>query len=62
MEKAIARGDIAWHALPFSWQTEMMDESMISGSIGLSQTLDQAFWPHHNRRQDDRRARATRAA
>ena len=43
MEKAIAMGDIAWHALPFSWQTEMLDESMISGSIGLSKTLDQRF-------------------
>jgi Domain of unknown function (DUF5054) len=43
MEKAIAMGDIAWHALPFSWQTEMLDESMISGGIGLSKTLDQRF-------------------
>ena len=43
MEKAIAMGDIAWHALPFSWQTEMMDGSMISGGIGLSQTLDRRF-------------------
>src|SRR5215469_2532209 len=25
MEQAISDGDIAWHALPFSWQTEMMD-------------------------------------
>jgi hypothetical protein len=43
MEKAIAQGDIAWHALPFSWQTEMMDPSMIAGAIGLSQTLDRRF-------------------
>jgi hypothetical protein len=43
MEKAISDGDIAWHALPFSWQTELMDPSMISGSIGLSQTLDRRF-------------------
>ncbi|MGD0157873.1 MAG: DUF5054 domain-containing protein [Terracidiphilus sp.] len=43
MEKAISAGDIAWHALPFSWQTELMDGSMISGSIGLSQTLDRRF-------------------
>jgi len=27
MEQAIARGDIAWHALPFTWQTEMMSQS-----------------------------------
>jgi hypothetical protein len=43
MEQAISRGDIAWHALPFSWQTELMDESMISGSIALSKTLDRRF-------------------
>src|SRR5215471_12424778 len=43
MEKAISEGDIAWHALPFSWQTELLDASMISGSIGLSQTLDKRF-------------------
>ena len=43
MEKAIAAGDIAWHALPFTWQTELMDASMISGGIGLSQSLDRRF-------------------
>jgi len=43
MEKAIAAGDIAWHALPFTWQTELMDGSMISGGIGLSRTLDRRF-------------------
>jgi hypothetical protein len=43
MEQAIVRGDIAWHALPFNWQTELMDPSMIAGSIGLSQSLDRRF-------------------
>ncbi len=43
MERAIADGDIAWHALPFNWQTEMMDRSMISASIALSQSLDRRF-------------------
>ncbi len=43
MEQAISAGDIAWHAIPFNWQTELMDPSMISGSIGLSQTLDRRF-------------------
>jgi hypothetical protein len=43
MEKAIGDGDIAWHALPFSWQTELMDASMIQGGIGLSKALDQRF-------------------
>ncbi|MGB7133659.1 MAG: DUF5054 domain-containing protein, partial [Acidobacteriaceae bacterium] len=43
MEKAIADGDIAWHAIPFNWQTEMMDRSMIAASIGLSHSLDARF-------------------
>ena len=43
MEEAIARGDIAWHALPFTWQTEMLDPSMIEGSLALSKTLDRRF-------------------
>src|SRR5246127_2068166 len=43
MEKAIAEGDMAWHALPFTFQSEMLDASMIAGSIGLSQTLDRRF-------------------
>ncbi|HEX4486721.1 MAG TPA: DUF5054 domain-containing protein [Terriglobales bacterium] len=43
MEKAIGMGDIAWHAIPFSWQTELLDRSMIAGSIGLSHTLDKRF-------------------
>lgn len=43
METSISAGDIAWHALPFSWQTELMDASMIAGGIGLSQTLDRRF-------------------
>jgi hypothetical protein len=43
MEKAISDGDIAWHALPFSWQTELMDQSLISGGIALSRSLDKRF-------------------
>ncbi|MGA3033949.1 MAG: DUF5054 domain-containing protein [Terracidiphilus sp.] len=43
MEEAIARGDIAWHALPFTWQTEMMSQSMIEGSLGLARSLDKRF-------------------
>lgn len=42
-EQAIADGDIAWHALPFNWQTEMMDESLITGSLALSRALDERF-------------------
>ena len=43
MEEAIARGDIAWHALPFTWQTEMLDPSMIEGSLAISRSLDRRF-------------------
>jgi hypothetical protein len=43
MEQAIAAGDIAWHALPFSWQTEMLDRSSIQGCLGFSKTLDARF-------------------
>jgi hypothetical protein len=43
MEQAIVKGDFAWHALPFTWQTEMLDQSMIRGSIALSQALDRRF-------------------
>jgi hypothetical protein len=43
MEKAIAAGDIAWHALPFSWQTELMDRSLITGALGFSKSLDRRF-------------------
>jgi hypothetical protein len=43
MEQAIARGDIAWHALPFTWQTEMLSQSTIEGSLSLSQSLDRRF-------------------
>ena len=43
MEQAIAAGDICWHALPFSWQTEMLVPSMIVGALGLSSALDARF-------------------
>ncbi len=43
MEQAIAGGDIAWHALPFTWQTELMDPSLIAGGMGFSQSLDRRF-------------------
>ena len=43
VEQAVEAGDLAWHALPFSWQTEMLDRSMIVGALGLSQSLDRRF-------------------
>jgi hypothetical protein len=43
MEEALTRGDLAWHALPFTWQTELLDKSAIEGAIGFSRSLDQRF-------------------
>jgi hypothetical protein len=43
MEQAIVAGDIAWHALPFTWQTELLNGSAIAGAIGFSKSLDQRF-------------------
>src|SRR5580700_10358599 len=43
MEQAILSGDIAWHAIPFTWQTELMDPSLIAGALGLSHSLDRRF-------------------
>ena len=43
MEQALAAGDLAWHALPFTWQTELMDRSLIAGALGFSHSLDQRF-------------------
>jgi hypothetical protein len=43
MELAIRRNDIAWHALPFTWQTEMLSPSMIEGSLAISRALDARY-------------------
>lgn len=43
MEEALTRGDIAWHALPFTWQTELLDSSAIEGCLGFSRSLDMRF-------------------
>ena len=43
MEQALAAGDVAWHAIPFTWQTEMMDPSLIAGGISFSHALDRRF-------------------
>lgn len=47
-------GDIGWHALPFSWQTELLDPSMISGSLGFSESLDRRFGKNYRREDDGR--------
>ena len=43
MDGAIAAGDIVWHALPFNWQTEMLDRSLIEGGLSFSAELDRRY-------------------
>lgn len=43
IEHSIALGDLNWHALPFNWQTEMVDPSMMHGCLGFCATLDSRF-------------------
>ena len=43
MEQAINEGVIAWHALPFTWQSELLNESAVTGAIGFSKSLDRRF-------------------
>jgi hypothetical protein len=43
MEQAIGEGDIAWHAMPFTWNSEMLDRSLIVSALKLSAALDQRF-------------------
>ena len=43
MEEAIAAGDIAWHALPLTAHSELMDASLFRYGLSLSQELDARF-------------------
>lgn len=43
MEQGIAAGDIAWHALPFTTQTEMMDAGLFRVGLSFAQELDKRF-------------------
>jgi hypothetical protein len=43
MEQALTTGDIAWHALPFTWQSELLDRTAMLGCIGFSKSLDRRF-------------------
>ena len=40
---AIERGDIAWHALPFTTHTELMDAELFDHGLSLSADLDRRF-------------------
>ncbi len=43
IDNAIVAGHLAWHALPFTWQSEMLDRTMITGALGFSKSLDRRF-------------------
>ena len=43
VEEAVAAGDLVWHGLPFNWQSEMLDESLLEAALGFSAALDRRF-------------------
>jgi len=43
MEDAILRGEISWHALPFTTHTELEDVELFRFGLRLSQRLDERF-------------------
>ena len=43
MEAAIELGEIAWHALPFTTHTELMDPELYRFGLSLSKILDKRF-------------------
>lgn len=43
MEQAIAAGDIAWHGLPFTVHSELMDPSLFVVGLDIAHELDQRY-------------------
>ncbi|NGP44801.1 DUF5054 domain-containing protein [Bacillaceae bacterium SIJ1] len=41
--QAIEKGHLAWHALPFTFHTELLDPELLDYSLNISKTLDQRF-------------------
>ncbi|RYE52522.1 MAG: DUF5054 domain-containing protein, partial [Hyphomicrobiales bacterium] len=46
LERAIERGLITWHALPFTTHTELMSPTLFRAGLSFSQELDQRFGRH----------------
>ena len=42
-EEALGRGLIRWHALPFTFQSEALDEPLLEAALGYSHRLDERF-------------------
>ncbi len=43
MENALAKGHIAWHALPHSFQSELMSRDLLLSALQISADLDRRF-------------------
>ena len=43
IEDAVARGELCWHAMPFTLHTEFADRSLIEHGLSLSAQLDRRF-------------------
>lgn len=43
LDNAILRGDIVWHALPFTMHSELMNPSLFRAGLQISRTLDKRF-------------------
>jgi len=43
MERAIKKGYIVWHALPFTTHSELMDKDLLEYGISLSEELDRRY-------------------
>ena len=43
MENGILAGDIAWHGLPFTTHSELMDADLFRTGLSLSRRLDERF-------------------
>lgn len=41
--QAVGRGDLAWHALPVTSHTELMDAGLVRSALGISAELDARF-------------------
>lgn len=46
MEAAILAGDIAWHGLPFTMHSELLDASLFEAGLEISRKLDTRFGKH----------------
>ena len=46
LDAAIRRGDIVWNAVPYTFESEVMNRDLLETSLLLSQRLDQQYGKH----------------